>query len=341
MFCQTCNSGKFTFTSHDPSSFANKGLKSSIAGKNSSARKSVSGKKTTQATNPEIPAPELDSSSFTILLMKDEDGRVVAHVQLSDMAWDAIERGGGKQLLETIDKTLRGIRTSMKLTHLKVVRERRGHLKKVLVNQNNKKTVLKLRQALLSAGAEEIRRIPIHDSAIALTLEKARKIRESQWPNLSGTGMVELVTAEFQSVPLMDLSSVFQAIQAGNMIPLIITSTEAAHEGNQAAAGTVTSVMLGAIIADPANSHTGSTDMLLLMGNQPLHITQNNLMNILTAIVNALGEDMHNVHSSLHLLETPQTHNQDNPDHLSSVPNIEDWINRAPNLGGSAGGSGQ
>ncbi|WOG27767.1 hypothetical protein [Endozoicomonas sp. 8E] len=205
------------------------------------------------------------------------------------------------------------------------------------LQEQQQEMMQKLHQAALYSGALEKEKMPIHEKAIAMTRERATKIDPSQWPNLSGVGMTLLLSIDYQNdLLMMDLTSVFQAIQEGNMVQLLVTQTVSADEGNQAAAGTTKLYMLGAIIPAPdINSDTVSTDMHLLIGTQqPLHVNQQNLTNILIAAKEVAGEYEHGADLSLYFFLSSQINIQDNEDPLSSIPNIEHSINR--NLPGSA-----
>ncbi len=354
MFCQTCDSGKLTYPALSRSSHTNKRLKRSAAKKSA-----------TMTTNDEIPAPScLDPLPFRILLAKDENEDVLmARVQVTDKTMDAFERKDGKAYTKALAKLLAmimdKIARNMKVDQLDMSfeDEHHGHKRKeqwdhrhwhkslaYFIYQCEKQMkrrgeeeqtgmMQKLHQAALGAGAAETEKRPIHEKARALTRESVMKIEPPQWPDLSAMGMTLLLSTEFQNDQLMmDLSSVFQAIQEGNMIQLIITQNVAADEGNQAAAVIPTWLMLGAIIPDPAmNVDTESADMHLLIGTQqPLLVNQQNLMNVLVATIEIAGQNEQNADLSLHFFQSPQINIQVNEDPLSSIPNIENSIN--PNL---------
>ncbi|WP_448215389.1 hypothetical protein [Endozoicomonas sp. 2B-B] len=197
--------------------------------------------------------------------------------------------------------------------------------------QEQQEMMQKLHQAALGSGAVEKEKMPIHEKAIALTRERATKIAPSQWPDLSDAGMTLLLSIKYQNdLLMMDLTSVFRAIQEGNMIQLIVTQRVAADEGNQAAAGTTRLFMLGAIMPAPAtDDDTVSMDMHVLIGTQqPLHVNQQNLMNILIAAKEVAGEYEHGADLSLYFFLSPQINIQINEDPLSSIPDIEHSINR-------------
>ncbi len=358
MLCQACDCEKLTSLASSPSSPANEGLK------NSAAKKDATG-----ATNDEIPVPpKLDPSPYGIWLTKDEnEGSLKARIQVSDETLDAFEREDGNAYARAVAKILAlnmtEIAEDMDVNELDVSLEGEHHCQKKMERrdpQNLHKSLKffmrrfqkqmkkgahsqlerfqELHQAQLNAGALQIKKMPIHKKATALTHKRTARIDPSQWPNLSDMGMTLLLSAEFQNSQLMmDLTSVFQAIQEGNMIQLIITRMVVADEGNKAAAATVKPILLGAIIPDPAmNGHTESTDMHLLIGRLPVHVNQDNLMNVLTAIMQALGKRRRNAHLSLHFFLSPQMSIQDIEDPLPSTINIEHSINPDPFLGGFA-----
>lgn len=317
MFCQTCDSKKFT-----------------------------------------APPPRVDPSSYSISLSKGKNDdelmaqiRVndMARIHVSDMAVDGAAQEDSdaftKALAKVIAQDLMEIDENMKVSHLKVKLEESHHLQKLLkmVDQQLKQLKMsqklqKLYHAQLNAGALKTEKMPIHEKLIALNHERAAKIASSQWPSLSDMRMTNLLSAAFQNSQLMmDLTSVFQAIQGGNMIQLLITQSVAADEGSQAAAGRVTPMILGFIIPDPAmNVHKESTDMHLLTGTRPVQVNQDNLKNVLTDMMKALGENEHNAHLSLHFFLSPPTHLHDNEDPLPPTFNIENSINLNPSLGGFA-----
>ncbi|WP_422136448.1 hypothetical protein [Endozoicomonas sp. ALD040] len=329
MFCQNCDSGKSASAPSGPSSSADEDLKSSAAGKNA-----------TGATNDEIPdSPDLNTSRYSVLLLK-EGNVLMSQVKISEAAVAAAEGEGGnafaREFAKTIAENLLTIARSTNTDHMIVdTVEMRDQMQERMVlrdQQKNKMTIFpRLHQAQLCAGAEETKRIPIHERAEALTHQRAGKIALSQWPIPSDTGMIHLLSAGFQNSRLMmDLTSVFKAIQEGDMVQLIITRT-VTDESNQAAAGTARPTMLGSIIPAPTmNDHTESSDMHLLMGPRPVRVSQHNLMNVLIAIMKVLDENEHNAHLSLHFFLIPQTYIQDNEDPLTSISDIESSIN--PNL---------
>ncbi len=350
MLCQTCDSGKLTAPPPSPSSPANEALQGSAAIKNA-----------IEPTTDEIPAPP--SSPFRILLVNDENEDVLnARIQLSDETFDAFDHKDDNAyttLSKLLARYMTKIAGKMNLNELEMTFQEEHHNRKkkegldyqhrhdclvFFIRQFHKQIrgrfkeeqtgmMQKLYQAALGAGAAETEKRPIHEKARALTRESATKIEPPEWPDLSGMGMTLLLSTEFQNEQLMmDLTSVFQAIQEGNMIQLIITLTVAADGGNQAAAGIPTWLMLGAIIPDPAmNGDTESADMHLLIGTQqPLHVNQQNLMNVLIATIEIVGQNEQNADLSLHFFQSLQMNIQDNEDPLSSIPNIENSIN--PNL---------
>ncbi|WOG27763.1 hypothetical protein [Endozoicomonas sp. 8E] len=287
----------------------------------------------------------------------------MARVQVSDKTMDAFEREDGKAYAKAVAKLLSRnmdkIAGNMKVDQLDMCFEEEHHDHKKRERQDHQHRhkslayfvyhfekqmkwqcreeqmgmMQKLHQAALGAGALETENSPIHEKARTLTRERVTKIEPLQWPNLSGIGMTLLLSTEFQNDQLtMDLTSVYQAIQEGSMIQLIITQTVAANEGNQAAAGIPLWLMLGAIIPDPAmNGDKESTDMQLLIGTQkPLQVNQQNLMNVLIATMEIAGQNEHNADLSLHFFLSPQINIQDNEDPLPPIPNIENSIN--PNL---------
>ncbi|WP_422136452.1 hypothetical protein [Endozoicomonas sp. ALD040] len=324
MFCRTCDSGKSASPPLDPSSSADQSLKSSAA------------KNATGATNSEKPFPEFLPFRILSFDADENDDVLVVEAQLSGLAIDAFERGNGDALAEYIAQSQINLAGHMKVDHLKIKFVEGTRLQQIskMVEQKQKQLELaqKIHQAVLSAGAAEgtkIVKMPIHERVENLTSERAAKIDPSQWPDLSDMGMVHLLTAEFQNSPLMmDLTSVFQAIQQGNMIQLIITRMAVADEGNKTAEGTVTPLIFAAIIPNPFMAgQTKSADMHLLLGSPPLHVNQDNLMNALTAVMNVVSEHEHNADLSLHFFLSPQINIQDNGDPLSSIPNIENSIN--------------
>ncbi|WOG27764.1 hypothetical protein [Endozoicomonas sp. 8E] len=338
MFCQACDSGKSASPPPDSSSSADESLKSSAA------------KNATGATNSENLFPKFYVLPYSILSFDadENDDVLVAQARLSGLAIDAFERGNGDALAEYIAQNLIDLAGLMKVNHLKINFVEGGRLQRLsaMVEQKQKQKQLekkqkqleflqKMHQAVLSAGAAEgtkIVKMPIHERVEDLTHERARKIDPSQWPDLSDMGMVHLLTAEFQNSPLMmDLTSVFQAIQEGNMIQLIITRMAEADEGNKTAEGTVTPLIFAAIIPNPLmEGQTESADMHLLLGSPPLHVNKDNLMSALTAVMNVVSEYEHNADLSLHFFLSPPINIQDNEDPLASIPNIENSIN--PNL---------
>ncbi len=347
MFCQTCNSLKFTSPPPSPSSSDNESLKNFAARKNA-----------TETINSITPSPKVAPSSYSISLSKGKnDDELMAQIRVNDMARihvsDMVVDGDVREdsdaftkvLAKVIAQDLMEIDENMKVSHLKVKLEESHHLQKLLkmVEQQLKQLKMlqksqKLYHAQLNAGALKTQKMPIHEKLIALNHERAAKIASSQWPSLSDMRMTNLLSAEFQNSQLMmDLTSVFQAIQGGNMIQLLITQSVAADEGSQAAAGTVTPMILGFIIPDPAmDGHKESTDMHLLTGTRPVQVNQDNLKNVLTDMMKALGENKHNAHLSLHFFLSPPTYLHDNEDPLPSTFNIENSINLNPSLGGFA-----
>ncbi|WP_422136451.1 MULTISPECIES: hypothetical protein [unclassified Endozoicomonas] len=247
------------------------------------------------------------------------------------------EEGGSPTLLDKredrdrLQNLLGIVEQAQKL--LEVAGQGQKQLGRLKLRQTQLKFLLKLHQALLSEDTVSVRLIktPIHEKAESLSRKIAAEIDPSQWPDLSDMGMAHLLSAEFQNSPLtIDLTSVFNAIQQGNMVQLIVTQTTVADEGNQAEAGTVMPVMPvmhGAIIPNPfMNAQTVPINMHLLLGTLPLHVNQDNLINTLTAIMNILAENEHNL--SLHFFLPPQAYIQDNEDLLLSIPDIEHSINR-------------
>ncbi len=351
LFCRTCDSGNSTSPS-GPSSSADEDMKSSAA------------KNTTGATNSEIPDPEaFDPIPYRFSAVeKGENGdSLIVQVKVQSRVIDAIQRAetqedgnaSSKGLAELIASNLVDMSNIRGIDHVnfKLDEGDQERLPKLfeMVEQKQKQMEFleKMYLAACSAGAGQtlMLKTPIHFRVEALSRERAAKIDPSQWPDLSYMGMTHLLTAEFQNASLMiDLTAVFQTIQEGNMIQLIITQTVAADEGNQAAAGTVTPVMLAAIIPEAFNRYSScseSTNIHLVWGTPamlfndihlplPLHFNNqhSNLMNALTAIMNVVSEYEQNADLSLHFFVAPQTYIQNNEDPLLSILNIEHSINR-------------
>ncbi|WOG27769.1 hypothetical protein [Endozoicomonas sp. 8E] len=300
MFCQTCDSGKSASPPDGPSSG-----------------------KAAGATNDETAAtPELDPTTYSLFFVKDEDA-LMTQVLISEASLAAAEEEGGdafvKAFAKRVVRNLVDTARNMNVSHMVVRTDKWDkQIKQVEMMQ-------KVRQAQLSAGAEKTNKVPIHEKAKALTIERGMKMDPSQWPDLSDLGMTHLLSVEFQnSPPVIDLTSVFQAIQEGNMIQLFITKTLAADEGNQAAARTVTTMLGGSIIPDPAmDGNAESTAMHLLTGLVPLRVNQQNLMNVLMATMEIIAENAHNADLSLHFFLSPPINIQDNEDPLLLTPDID------------------
>ncbi|WP_422136445.1 MULTISPECIES: hypothetical protein [unclassified Endozoicomonas] len=349
VFCRTCDSGNSTSPPSGPSSSADEDMKSSAA-------------KTTGATNSETPnSVELYLKPYRFLSVKREnDDTLIVQFKIRDWAIDDIERAETEEdgdacamaFAEQMASNLVDMRNIIKgINHVNFELEEgdQERLPKLfkMVEQKQKQIEFLQKMYLAALGAEDeraitFRRWTIHERVDALTRERAANIDPSQWPDLSYMGMTHLLTAEFQNASLMfDLTAVFQAIQEGNMIQLIITRMAAADEGNQAAAGTVTPVMLAALIEDPTqrrdqaespNVHLvwGALPMIYHDENlpPPLRFNQHDLMDALTAIMNVASEYEQNADLSLHFFVAPQTYIQNNEDPLSSIPDIEHSINR-------------
>ncbi|WOG27771.1 hypothetical protein [Endozoicomonas sp. 8E] len=317
--------------------------------------------KTTGATNSETPnSVELYLKPYRFLSVKREnDDTLIVQFKIRDWAIDDIERAKTEEdgdacamaFAEQMASNLVDMRNIIKgINHVNFEleegdQERLPKLFKMV--EQKQKQIEFLQKMYLAAGGAEIERTitrgTIHERVEALTHERAANIDPSQWPNLSYMGMTHLLTAEFQNASLMfDLTAVFQAIQEGNMIQLIITQTLAADEGNQAAAGKVTPVMLAALIPEVLfrrSDQTESPNVHLVWGTPPmvyndmnlpppLRFNQNDLMDALTAIMNVVSEYEQNADLSLHFFVAPQTYIQNNEDPLSSIPNIEHSLNR-------------
>ncbi|WOG27765.1 hypothetical protein [Endozoicomonas sp. 8E] len=369
MFCRTCDSGKSASPPTDLSSSTDDGLKSSAAQNATGATNSeipapelypilYNFLSLVNDDNDESIA-RVQVGSMRIYAVEREDGDVIASlaelitlnlINLYDLIeLDALKVEPEEDSLRLLGKWEVGVR----LQNLLEIVEQRPKLLKIAMQeqelfetaeqgqkllgmfqlrQTQLKFLLKLHQALLSEDTVSVRLIktPMHEKAEALGRKIAAATDPSQWPDLSDMGMVHLLTAEFQNSPLtMDLTFVFNAIQQGNMVQLIITQATVADEGNQAVAGTVRPVMHGAIIPNPImNAQTVPMNMHLLLGTLPLHVNQDNLMNTLTAIMGTLAENEHNAHLSLHFFLPPQAYIQDNEDPLLSIPDIEHSINR-------------
>ncbi|WP_448215386.1 hypothetical protein [Endozoicomonas sp. 2B-B] len=349
LFCRTCDSGNSTSPS-GPSSSADEDMKSSAA------------KNTTRATNSEIPDPEaFDPIPYRFSAVeKGENGdSLIVQVKVQSRVIDAIQRAEtekdgdaiAKAVAEQIASNLVDMGNLSGLDHanFKLDEGDQERLPKLfeMVEQKQKQIEFLKKMFLAARGAKVERTIMarsiIHERAEVLTRERAANIDPSQWPNLSYMGMTHLLTAGFQNASLMfDLTAVFQAIQEGNMIQLIITQTLAADEGNQAAAGTVTPVMLAALIPETLlwrREQTESSNIHLVWGTPPmiyndmnlpppLRFNQDDLMDALTAIMNVVSENEQNADLSLHFFTTPQTYIENNEDPLLSIPNIEHSINR-------------
>ncbi|WOG27772.1 hypothetical protein [Endozoicomonas sp. 8E] len=338
VFCRTCDCGNSTSPPSGPSSSADEDMKSSAA------------KNATGATNFEIPDPgAFDPIPYKFLSVKkgENDDTLIVQVKVKDWAFDAIARAEAeedgdayaKALAERIAYSLvdMGHLSGIDHVNFKLEEGDQERLPKLfeMVEQKQKQMEFleKMSLAARSAGAGQtvLLTLPIHARVEALSRERAAKIDPSQWPDLSYMGMTHLLTAEFQNASLMiDLTSVFQTIQEGNMIQLIVTRMTVADAGNQAAAGTVTPVMLAAIIPEafnPCSSCSESTNMHLVWGTPamlfndmhlplPLHFNNqhSNLMNALTAIMNVVSENEHNADLSLHFFMSPQTYIQNEGD---------------------------
>ncbi|WP_422139617.1 hypothetical protein [Endozoicomonas sp. ALC020] len=348
-FCRTCDSGNSTSTPSGPSSCAYKDMKSSAA------------KNTSGATNSERPDLEefyLPAYRFSSVEKGENGDSLIVQVKVRESVIDAIERAAvekegdacTKSLAELIASKLVAIGNHSKIDHVnfKLDEGDQERLPKLfeMVEQKQKQIEFLKKMFLAARGAKVERTIMarsiIHERAEVLTRERAANIDPSQWPNLSYMGMTHLLTAEFQNASLMfDLTAAFQAIQEGNMIQLIITRMAAADEGNQAAAGTVTPVMLAALIEGPTQrrDQAESPNVHLVWGTPPmiyndmnlpppLRFNQHDLMDALTAIMSVVSEYEQNADLSLHFFTTPQTYIQNNEDPLLSIPNIEHSINR-------------
>ncbi|WP_422136444.1 MULTISPECIES: hypothetical protein [unclassified Endozoicomonas] len=338
LFCRTCDSGNSTSPPSGPSSSADEDIKSSAA------------KNTTGATNSEIPDPEaFDPIPYRFSSVeKGENGdSLIVKVKVRGRVIDAIQRAeteedgdaSTKGLAELIASNLVDMSNLREIDHVNFTLDEgdQERLPKLfeMVEQKQKqmKFLEKMYLAARSAGAGQtvMLKTPIHVRVEALSRERAAKIDPSQWPDLSYMGMTHLLTAEFQNASLMfDLTAVFQAIQEGNMIQLIVTRMAVADAGNQAAAGTVTPVMLAAIIPEafnPCSSCSESTNVHLVWGTPamlfndlhlplPLHFNNqhSNLTNALTAIMNVVSENEHNADLSLHFFMSPQSYIQNDGD---------------------------
>ncbi|WOG27770.1 hypothetical protein [Endozoicomonas sp. 8E] len=348
LFCRTCDSGNSTSSPSGPSSCADEDIKSSAA------------KSTTDATISEIPEPEAfhpipyrfssverGENGDSLMVEVKVRGRVIDAVQRAEEDGDASTIG----LAELIASNLVDMGNLRGIDHVnfKLDEGDQERLPKLfeMVEQKQKQIEFLKKMYLAACGSEVERTImlrrTIHERVEALTRERAANIDLSKWPDLSYMGMTHLLTAEFQNASLMfDLTAVFQAIQEGNMIQLIITQTLAADEGNHAAAGTVTPVMLAALIPEALfrrSDQTESPNIHLVWGTPPmiyndqnlpppLRFNQHDLMNALTAIMNVVSENEQNADLSLHFFTTPQTYIQDNEDLLLLIPDIEHSINR-------------
>ncbi|WP_257274786.1 hypothetical protein [Endozoicomonas sp. SESOKO4] len=361
LFCRTCDSGNSTSPPPGSSSCADEDLESSAA------------KNTTGATSSETPDPDegyLLPYRFLTVEKDENNDALIVHVKVVRRIIDAIEREADaykcvRVLAEQIASNLVDVANLRGLDHVnfKLDEGDRERLPKLfeMVEQKQKqmeflkKMFLAARRA--GAGAEwpivinhpiHVMKSPIHERVETLTQERAAKIDSSQWPDLSDMGMFHLLTAEFQNASLMiDLTSVFQTIQEGNLIQLIITRMAVADGGNQAAASTVTPVMLAAIIPDAftgcslcsGDGQTDSTYIHLVWGTPtmdineqnlplPVRFKQHNLMNVLTAVMNVVSENEHNADLSLHLFTTPRTYViQDDEYHPLCRLNLRDRIN--------------
>ncbi|WP_252179900.1 hypothetical protein [Endozoicomonas sp. 4G] len=311
--------------------------------------KSSAAQNATAATNSVTPFPDSWPSNYKVLSTdKNENGEWVNRYQFRGSVIDTIEQEDGDETAsawaEIIAHDLIEVARIMGLAYplgFEFQEEDRLQKLRKMVEQKQKQLhfLQKVHLAVRDAGAEPaIIKNPIHERAEALTRERAAKVDLSQWADLSAMGMHHLLTAEFHdSAMTMDLTPVFQAIQDGNMIQLIITQT-AADEGNQAAAATASPVMLAAIIPTALNrcpdEQTESTDMHLLLGTLPLHLNQQHLMNALTAIMNTVAENEQNADLSLHFFMTPNTYIYRDDDFRLSCLHHAHLINRNLPVGG-------
>ena len=294
MACRACNSEMFVSPSPSPSPSANEDSRGDSA-------RPKAPKLTIYDAIAYLPSTEQESYIARISLGEDED-LLVAEIQANAMTLDTAAEDVGDELRVIADDPF-----------------------KMSAQQEKQLEVLqKLHQAQVHAGADETKVIPAHKIMAALTEERAEKIIQSPWStDLLGIGLTHLVSAVFQNTQLViDLTSLIQSIQQGHAIQLIITHMVVAEEGNQAAAGTITPVMFGAIIPDPTmNDHTEHTDMHMLLGGQPVHVNQHTLLNVLIAVMKALGEKVQNAQLSLHIFQCPQmdTRDKEDPPHQESM----------------------
>ncbi|WP_252179898.1 hypothetical protein [Endozoicomonas sp. 4G] len=306
--------------------------------------------KSAGATNSVTPFPDVYPLNYRVLpMVKNKNGEWISRYQFRSSFIDTIERGNGdaaawalavviaRELVE--NARLMGLAYPLEFEFQE--EDRLQKLRKMVKRKQKQLHFLqKLHLAASNAGAGPaiIMKNPIHERAEALTRQRAETVNLSQWADLPAMGMHHLLTAEFHnSAMTMNLTPVFQAIQDGNMIQLIVTQT-ATDEGNQAAAATASPVMLAAIL--PAALTTcpyeqrESTDMHLLLGTLPQPINQHHLMNALTAIMNTVAENEQNADLSLHFFMTPNTYIQREDDFRLSCLHHAHRINSNLPLGG-------
>ncbi|WP_422414312.1 hypothetical protein, partial [Endozoicomonas sp. ALB122] len=118
------------------------------------------------------------------MLLK-EGNALMSQVEISEAAVAAAEGEGGnafaREFAKTIAENLLTIARSTNTDHMIVdTVEMRDQMQERMVlrdQQKNKMTIFpRLHQAQLCAGAEETKRIPIHERAEALTHQRAGKI---------------------------------------------------------------------------------------------------------------------------------------------------------------------
>ncbi|WP_252177539.1 hypothetical protein [Endozoicomonas sp. 4G] len=290
-----------------------------------------------QACAPEkLPSSGPSSDRMWVAEGKDEEGEedesaLIAEIQLDDKDLDAINKEHGDTFTQGSSQEI-----SQKLLEIAndlMERQQQTQLEIEEQRQKEREMLQKLQQALISAGADQREKQRIHEQIIGLTQQRSMAITQSTWStDLSGMGLFYLSSADLQNAQLMmDLTGVFQAIQEGDTIQLIITHTQVANEGSQAAAGTITPVLLGAIIPDPdVHSRTRFTNMHLLIGTAPVHVTRNNLMSVLIAAMNTLRENVSTGHLTLHFFLSPQVYSQDNLDFLPPAPDFDPFDRNFP-----------